>query len=313
MKHPLEIDIEKSAERITTRQAQIEKETIVLANKISKYTFWAWGFVLLGLLIIVASTIYYICTNKEQGFGLNLLGDFMAGTVASIWSLSGLFFIYIAFLGQKQQLLNQQLEIMYSQLEVKYTRLELLGQRLEMKEQNETLRLQRFENTFFELLGLFNSIVNDIAYRTNVGANPLSKGRQSFELYYRELQSNVNANKTVTRNGFYEASIIEAIEAYGKTFTKSKSNLGHYFATIYQIIKFIDTSKIQNKEQYISIFIAQLNSCEQVLFFYTCLFKNGKEKFKPLAEKYGLFRTLDKTMIINKEHLNEFEKGAYGE
>ena len=114
----LEKEIEEASDRIDKRQGEIESELQRLISKIKTYTFWAWAFVCLGALVIIFSIFFYVCRNTEGGFGLNLLGDFMAGTVASIWSLAGLFFIYVAFLGQKQQLLNQQLEIMYSQLEV---------------------------------------------------------------------------------------------------------------------------------------------------------------------------------------------------
>jgi hypothetical protein len=47
-------------------------------------------------------------------FAFNEYGDFVGGVVASIWSLAGLMFIYVAFLGQKLQLLLQQLELRYT-------------------------------------------------------------------------------------------------------------------------------------------------------------------------------------------------------
>ena len=136
----IEEDIEDSVIRIEERENKIGTELSTLDAQIKKYIFWAWGFVIGGGIVSVFAIAWYLCRNAEKGFGINQLGDFMAGTVAALWSLAGLFFIYIAFLGQKQQLLNQQLEIMYSQIEVKYTRLELAGQKAEMKEQNATLK-----------------------------------------------------------------------------------------------------------------------------------------------------------------------------
>jgi hypothetical protein len=166
----LEKEISEVSGRIENRQAKIDSEIIELSTKIKTFTSWAWIFVWLGFGITVFALVYYICKNTDNGYGLNLLGDFMAGTVSSIWSLAGLFFIYVAFLGQKQKLLNQQLEIMFSQLEVKYTRLELAGQKKEMATQNATLIQQKFENTFFQLLGLFNNISDsiDITKRKNL-------------------------------------------------------------------------------------------------------------------------------------------------
>ena len=93
-------EIETETFRIALRKSKIEKELEKLASKITIYTRWAWSFVIIGLVIAIFGIVYFIYTNKEPGFGLDKLGDFMSGSVTAIWSLSGLFFIYIAFLGQ---------------------------------------------------------------------------------------------------------------------------------------------------------------------------------------------------------------------
>lgn len=311
----LELEIANTSQRIETRQNEIDIELEHLVSQIKTYTTWAWGFVWVGAIIALLSTIFYFLKNTEQGFGLNLLGDFMSGTVASIWSLAGLFLIYVAFLGQKQQLLNQQIEIMYSQLEVKYTRLELSGQKEEMKEQNETLRQQKFENTFFQLITLFNSIVNSLDIRNKNTLNVTTSARDCFEVFYRRLKNHlisVMYGDGVTSGNLSNAAINQSIDAYDRFYNKDKSDMSHYFRTIYHIIKFIDKSEINNKKQYISIVRAQLSSYEQILIFYNCLHGNGNEKFKPLIEKYALFKNIDSALIINQEHLKEYSSGAYG-
>lgn len=310
----LENEIKNATKRIETRQCEIDIELGKLITQISKYTTWAWVFVWFGAFVAFISIIFYLCKNTDTGFGLNLLGDFMAGTVASTWSLAGLFFIYVAFLGQKQQLLNQQLEIMYSQLEVKYTRLELSGQKEEMMEQNRTLRLQKFENTLFQLLTLFNSIVNSMDLRKiRSTTEVISKGRDCFEIFYKKLNAFLIENNSHI-NGFKSpsASIDQIIQAYDNLYDINKSDMSHYFRTIYHIVKFIDKSDIENKKQYIAIVRAQLSSYEQILIFYNCLHKNGAEKFKPLIERYALLKNIDKSLIINENHLKEYQQGAYG-
>lgn len=311
----LETEIENATRRIETRQAEINTELQQLIAQIDKYTTWAWRFVWFGAIVAFISTIFYLCKNTDTGFGLNLLGDFMAGTVASIWSLAGLFFIYVAFLGQKQQLLNQQLEIMYSQLEVKYTRLELSGQKQEMKEQNNTLRQQKFENTFFQLLNLFNSIVNSLDIRNRKTLAVTTSGRDCFVVFYRRLSNHLNSiiyGEQSAIKDLSEATVEQTVEAYDKLYSEDKSDMSHYFRTIYHIIKFVDKSEIENKKQYISIARAQLSSYEQILIFYNCLHENGNEKFKPLIEKYALFKNIDSSLLVNQEHLKEYENGAYG-
>jgi len=311
----LEVEIEKATSRIEIRQAEINTELKRLVTQIDKYTTWAWRFVWFGAFVAFISIVFYLCKNTETGFGLNLLGDFMAGTVASIWSLAGLFFIYVAFLGQKQQLLNQQLEIMYSQLEVKFTRLELSGQKQEMMEQNNTLRQQKFENTFFQLLNLFNSIVNSLDIRNRQTLVVTTSGRDCFVVFHKRLANHLYSvlnGVTPVRKDLSEATIEQTVEAYDKLYSADKSDMSHYFRTIYHIIKFIDKSKIENKKQYISIARAQLSSYEQILIFYNCLHENGIEKFKPLIEKYALLKNIDSSLLFNHEHLKEYESGAYG-
>jgi len=310
----LEKEIDDASKRIEARQSEITSELTLLSGQIVTYTNWAWRFVWFGAGVAILSVVFFIWKNTEAGFGLNLLGDFMAGSVASLWSLAGLFFIYVAFLGQKQQLLNQQLEIMYSQLEVKYTRLELSGQKEEMVAQNKTLRQQKFENTFFQLLSLFNSIVNSLDIRGRQTLAVTTSGRDCFEVFYRRLVvhlSNLIYGEGINNGDVSTATVEQVVSAYDKLYSKDKSDLSHYFRTIYHIIKFIDKSDIENKKQYIAIARAQLSSYEQILIFYNCLHDNGKEKFKPLIEKYAVFKNIDDSIIINEEHFSAYADGAY--
>jgi len=303
--------IKESIQRIELREAKINLELNLLNKKINRFSNWAWSFVAIGFILGIYSIFYFYNSKIDDSFGLNLLGDFLSGSVASLWSLSGLFFIYVAFLGQKQQLLNQQLEIMYSRLEVKYTRYELKGQKKEMKTQNETLIKQKFENTFFQMLSLYNSIINSL---DTLDSDSIKiTGRDCFEDYY---QSILKSTSWVIYGDEYHsvkenANINKTLEGFEITYESNKSDLGHYFRTLYQIIKFIDNSSIQDKKQYISIFRSQLSSYEQVLLFYNCLHLNGKIKFKPLIEKYALFNNIDDTILVNKDHLKEYNKGAY--
>jgi len=315
MTQNLETEIEEASKRIQNRQIEISSELSTLETKIGTYTKWAWGFVWSGIVIGILSILYFICSNTENGFALNLLGDFLGGSVASLWALAGLFFIYVAFLGQKQQLLNQQLELMYSQLEVKYTRLELAGQKEEMKEQNLTLRQQKFENTFFQLINLFNSIVNSLDLRNRKTKSVTTSGRECFDVFYKRLRSQLTRvvyGGASTNDDLKDATIDQTLEAYNALYSNEKSDLSHYFRTIYHVYKFIDSSDIKNKKQYASIARAQLSSYEQILLFYNCLHENGREKFKPYVEKYAVFKNIDDSLIINADHLSEYKKGAFG-
>ncbi|MCD4834699.1 MAG: putative phage abortive infection protein [Bacteroidales bacterium] len=300
----LEQEIQKATSKIEDKKSIIDNEIQNLNSKINIYTKWAWTFVWVGIIVTLFAIIFYISENNETGFGLNLLGDFMAGTVASVWSLAGLFFIYVAFLGQKQQLLNQQLEIMFSQLEVKYTRLELAGQKEEMKEQNATLKQQKFENTFFQLLANHNTIVNSLDLSGSGSQRAIiATGRDCFVVFYSRLNAKLPGGVTLTLN--------MVINSYLAFFKENVADLGHYFRNLYHIIKFVDTSDIEDKKQYTNFVRAQLSAGELIILFYNCLSEYGFEKFKPLIEKYSLLKNIDDSLIFNLADKDVYEKTAF--
>lgn len=302
----LEEEIKEASSRIEKRKDEIESTIRDLDSKVERYLKWSWFFVILGAVVTVFAICIYVKTNDEKGFGLNLLGDFMAGTVASVWSLAGLFFIYVAFLGQKQQLLNQQLEIMYSQLEVKYTRLELAGQKEEMKLQNNTLKQQKFENTFFQLLANHNNIVNSIDLKSD---KDITNGRDCFVRIFIELR-----NEARRKNGMFVSSLptLEiVINAYNLIFKKYRTDIDHYFRNLYHMIKFISESDIEGKKQYTNFVRAQLSSAELALLFYNCISLDEASKFKPLIEEYSLLKNVDKSLIFNEEHFVEYNERAF--
>lgn len=305
-------DLETFKIRIETREAEIDAEITRLDVSIDRYSKCAWGFVIAGGIIALLGFVHFCYYADKREFGLNLIGDFFSGSVASVWSLAGLFFIYVAFLGQKQQILNQQKELMNSQLELRYTRSEFRGQREEMNAQNETLRQQRFENTFFQMLNLFHSIVNGIDVHREGGKRD-KVGRDCFRVFFSELRDEVVVELTRSQKKISDIPLDEVLEGYKAFYKRYKSDLSHYFRTLYHIIKLIDQSEIQKKAEYASLVRAQLSSYELAMLFYNCLHPDyGRSKFKPLIEKYSLLKNIDRDLVSNTEHLDAYEKSAYG-
>ena len=276
---------------------------------------WLIGFAILfgilGLLTFITSIFYF---NNGEVFDKNKtinsgkfgdFGSFMSGSVGTIWSLVSVILFYLTLRLQRK-------ELGFQREELELTRNELLGQKNQMIKQNETLTQQQFENTFFQLLTLYNSIVNSLDIRKRETKAVINSGRDCFEVFYKKISGlqtfNNNHNYTYIIS---ESKIEDSILAYDEFYNLNKADLSHYLRTVYHIVKFIDNSNISNKKQYIAITRAQLSSYEQLLIFYNCLHHNGKEKFKPLIEKYAIFKNLDRNLLINKDHLNEYKKGAY--
>lgn len=306
IKHSLEEEIRSAEKRLEEREEEIKIEISKNDESINRFKNWAWGFVFFGFLVAGLGLFFYLCLGPEN-YTLNLLGDFYGGSVASIWSLAGLFFIYVAFLGQKQQLLNQQREIMYSQMEVKYTRLELEGQKKEMMEQNKTLRHQRFENTFFQLLKNHQEIVNAMRISQNyLQIEMESSGRDCFPTFVSDFKSKLQQNRLTNLN--------EVVFKYNEFYQTQRSILSHYFRHLYHLLKIVNNSsdiEEDEKFKYTSIFRAMFSSYEYVLLFYHGLSDQGIEHLKPLLEKYSFLKNIDEDLLIAPIHKDGYEKIAF--
>jgi hypothetical protein len=286
---------------IDKRKSIIERKIDSLENKIKIFTYITWIFVGLGFIVVGYGIYKYLYPISDE-LTLNELGDYFAGSVASVWSLAGLFFIYVAFLGQKQQLLNQQIELLFSQAEVRATRIELKGQKEQLIEQNNTLKLQKFENTFFQLLKNHNDIVNSIDLRIQRSGRITAQGRDCFKSFYERIKGKIKKN-----------DLRDSINAYMDYYKEQQSDLGHYYRNMYQILKFIKESDfIDNAKRYSNILRAQLSSFELVLLFYNCLGPYGKVKFKPLIEEFAFLKNINVDLLFDKSHIIAYEKSAFG-
>ena len=272
---------------------------------------FAFVFGIVGFIVFIISIFYFKngeIIDKTQKINSSKFGDFgsfISGAVGALWSLVSVILFYITLRLQRRELSLQRDEL-------ELTRGELKGQKDQMIQQNSTLKNQQFENTFFQLLSLYGSIVNSLDLR-NSSKTVINSGRDCFEAFHKKMKGFLA--EIVMANGrpsTDQATIEETIRAYEKLYNTERSNMSHYFRTIYHIFKFIDNSDIQDKKQYISITRAQLSSYEQVMIFYNCLHKNGVDKFKPLIEKYAIFKNIDANLLINKTHLDSYSSGAYG-
>lgn len=109
----------------------INKKILKINKKIKKFNYAASFFALLGISLLIVFLIYlYKSKNKELDFIVNL-GTLSGGIITSLFSLGGLIFVYVAFLGQEKQFLYQQII-------------------------NNKSKVQDFENIFFKLLSYYH-------------------------------------------------------------------------------------------------------------------------------------------------------------
>jgi hypothetical protein len=71
-----------------------------------------------------------------------------------------------------------------------------------LRQTKSDIDLQNFENRFFQLIGVYNTILEGIEKYQTVGNHPiLVKGRQRFRQLHDEFVSAYNAEKQKTSNG----------------------------------------------------------------------------------------------------------------
>lgn len=200
------------------------------------------------------------------------------------------------------------------------------------EQQRKDIALERFESNLFQLIQVQEEITNNLQFSACDGNDKLHNanipGRQVFRAIYEE--------KTRPFWGVKEGIAKKGITSYEED--KDIGALDHYFRHLYRVFKYIDEAPIfendeKKKYDYTCIMRASLSQYELIMLFYNCLSSNGREKFKPLIEKYAIFNNLrvellatdsDKELYAskfqdiyafsqdeNRDMSNEYKKGAF--
>lgn len=210
----------------------------------------------IGLIIFVN---YYFFVGKPTD---------TRGTFGDMFGLSNAIFSALAFVGIIVTIFLQSQELAEQREELKLTR-------KEFNQQNETLSLQRFENTFFQLLGVHHGIVDGMEYKynefnffmhTNVDITILKR-----EVFKKAFENLIKGTFVIeeSQNDFelklnsdliehhYELNQVNGkqlkeifTQVYGKQiYYQVQSNFGHYFRNLYRLLKFIDSKEFYSNEE----------------------------------------------------------------
>ncbi len=230
------------------------------------------------------------------------------GTIGDMFGVANALFSGLAFTGIIYTILLQSEELRLQRRELTLTRAEIEGQKQQLVAQNETLRKESFEHTFFALLRLQNDILASMDLRGADG-QPV-RGRDCFRVFCKRLRT-CYAEYADRHPETSESERINA--AYRRFFEESQAELEHYFRSLYNTVKFVKISEVREKRFYTNLIRSQLSSYEVVLLFYSCLSDFGRDKFKPLLEEFALLEALPRALLINStEHLLLYDAGAFG-
>lgn len=267
-----------------------------------------------------------LIAKEEAELKQNILVD--SGIFGDSSGAINALFSALAFAGVIFAIILQKKELGLQREELEQTREELKGQKEEFIQQNETLRRQRFENTFFQMMSLQQEIIDTLSCTCTIQDGPIiqikkHKGREIFKaLYEADVASYKDSDGkfmpcSSLKNALFkrhygilrltnlspDSSTVELppIDYSPYNEAAQPQYLDHYFRHLYRMVKFIDETKLlpddfNERYQYTSMIRATFSRYEFVWLYYNGLSDNGI-KFKSLMEKYALLRGIRFDML----------------
>ena len=234
------------------------------------------------------------------------------GSVNALFTGIATLFTGLAFVGLIVTLILQMKELRLQREELCEQRKEFKGTRKALEDQSETLQLQRFENTLFQLLSSHLDGVSRLQ-RTHIDKN--QSGHECLYHLVDELTGTLHNSFTERADPSpisNEEHIAVIDESFEYLFKCCRPHLGHYFRQIYHLLKFIDDSRIvREKKFYADILQSHLGNKELVLIAYNGLSKHGP-KLKDLVERYGLLENIEPGTLVLAKHACLYKESAFG-
>lgn len=275
----MKVEIETSSE---------ENSATKLLKRLRFLSFAGLCFAAL-VLVLYFGKFHGSLSDKADAWGQ--FGDFIGGTLNPTFSLLALLALLATFTLQIQ--------------EFKLSTKELRNSAESLAAQHHAMQRQIFENTFFQLLTLHNQILNSIDLSLK-GGN-ISKGRDCFTVFVKRANQEISAQPSATTD-------IDSFRiAYSEFQQTYEREVGHYFRTLYNLIKYVDSAEGINARFYTNIVRAQLSSNEVTLLMYNCISEVGFDKFRPLVEKYSLLKGLTELTLSAALIRTVFSPDAFGE
>lgn len=270
----------------------------------NSYLFLAAVFTLAGLIspFYIFNTFYskanYPTSDPltiEQLGKLGQVSDWISGATVPFFTFASVILLYLAYRTQKQ---------------------ELEEARKQLVAQNESIELQRFENTFFHMLTLYHEIVKSISYneQTSLTYNPNENysGRVYFEFAYGRLGFLYKALHSHSDEGSpykldYELESMN--EVFGTFFRGQQSVIGHYIRHLLSMVKFIASAKMDKtqKQFYFDVLRAQLSTYELVILFYSQIGDYAMVENIRTFKQFSFFYYINKGMLFSEKHWEIYE------
>lgn len=260
----------------------------------------AWTFI--GFAVLSGAGLMWIGIASCQSFDgfksmllsqmKESLGDILAGTLGVCLSFSATLFMVVTFKEQRKQ----------------------------FQEQFRQSNRERFENTFFNMLSMFQGV------RANVEKYLLDKQNvQSIEKYYADFKSYYEGRRnttpiimieTILSDGdITDVELEKAEEGLGKLYYDyaacHSGSIGYFFRYIHNMINFVIDQWSQSEngavdvKRYLNLIQAQMSDEELGLIFYDAISVHGLNRnydkmFKRNLDRYGFLENISSDTLLSR-------------
>lgn len=262
-------------------------------------------------------------SNSKTAEHWGQIGDFVGGILNPALS-------FIAFLTLLYTLKIQSDELKEAREESRIAREDAKSSHKTQENQTKIFERQSFESAFFGLLNAHMKITENIKYLDS--DNKLHTGREALAQIAKD---HIPFNQ-ISRGDFPERETTAFRARARSLIGKHQLEIGHYFRSLYQILKYIDSygksslspgkaktlrelreqlSKDRRnyleQRQYANMLRAQFSSAEIDLIFANCLTPQGKD-LKYYIEKYSFLKTFNqKRLKSHPKILSLYHQTAY--
>lgn len=245
---------------------------------------------LLSIAFASMGAVFVVAVHAEAaGQNWGTFGDFLGGVLNPVLT-------FLSFMALLFTIILQQREIHGAKEDAKALQAQRHADRVSSE------RMQ-FENTFFQMVSIHNTIVNSIDVDRGSSKNQL-RGRECFKHFRDQMQTFYDADPSTDE-------LKKSLAAHDHLWKSYQNDLAHYYRYLYNIIRFINESDV-NKTRYIRILRAQLSDFELLVLFYNGLFPLAV-KFKEYVEFFTLFDNLPKDLLFDSSHDKFYEPSAFDE
>lgn len=187
----------------------------------------------------------------------------------------------------------------------------LYESRIQAAEERRARGIETLMTAFTRLIERVAETVHDLRYErtrvTPVGLAVASasvdevRGREAFRAIFQHALKAPYLHEAATH--------APSVERYAALMKKLDADwgyeLGVYFRLLNHLFTFIDLADLplEERTRLANFARAQLSSYELSMLFYNGLWGEGRATFKPLAEKYGLFKHLQPEHVLDARDL----------